>query len=197
MAAGPSRRRQPLMYYAPLTTGSGSAAPSAVGTYTAVANFAGSTDYAAAGGARAVFTITPATATVTVTSGNATYTGTAYVPATTVTGIQGADSNPTVTYSYYVGTEHERHQPRLGAEQRRHLHRGRQLRRRRVLQRRQQQPDDLRHHPDQHQRRRQPMPAASTPARPTRPRHRPTIPPASKASPQPSRTTAATSATRW
>jgi hypothetical protein len=83
------------------------AGAAAVGTYTLVASFKGSTDYAAAQSTAVTFTISQATPTVTVTDAGGTYNGKAF-PATAkvvaVTGTAGPSLEkiaPTLTY--YAG----------------------------------------------------------------------------------------------
>ena len=62
-------------------TNLGSTAPGAVGTYTVVANFAGSTDFASASSTPVTFNISQATPTVTVSYSGGTFTGNPF-PAT-------------------------------------------------------------------------------------------------------------------
>ena len=75
-----------LTYYVGSTpSGNGSStAPSAVGTYTVVAAFAGSTDYTSASSSK-TFTITVATPTVNVTDAGGVYTASTYPATATVT----------------------------------------------------------------------------------------------------------------
>ena len=92
-------------YYAGSTaTGNGSTtAPTAVGTYTVVASFAGSTDYAAAQSAPLTFTISKATPAVTASDAGGTYDGSPF-PATAL--VNGATSLEGVspTFTYYAGS---------------------------------------------------------------------------------------------
>ena len=95
-----------LTYYAGNGTGGtnlGGTAPSAAGTYTVVANFAGSTDYTSASG-QATFTITQATPTVVVTDAGGPYTGNPYPATATVNGGANLEGvSPTLTY--YAGSD--------------------------------------------------------------------------------------------
>ena len=95
-----------LTYYAGNGTGGanlGNTAPSAAGTYTVVANFAGGTDYTSASG-QATFTITQATPTVVVTDGGGPYTGNPYPATATVNGGANLEGvSPTLTY--YAGSD--------------------------------------------------------------------------------------------
>ena len=96
-----------LSYYAGTTaTGAGSAtAPATVGTYTVVASFAGSTDYAAASN-QTTFTITKATPLVMATDAGGIFSGSAFAAAGTVTGVSGIPAasleNVTPTLTYYT-----------------------------------------------------------------------------------------------
>ena len=85
----------------------GSTAPTAVGTYTVVASFAGSTDYASASDST-TFTISPATPTVAVTDADGTYNGSPFSASATVTGLSGPAAGTlegvSPTLEYYVGT---------------------------------------------------------------------------------------------
>ncbi len=98
-------------YYSGSGTGGtdlGSTAPTAAGTYTVVASFAGSTDYASAQSSAATFTISQATPLVQVTDAGGTYNGSAFPASAQVTGVNGT-AVPTLegvspTYEYYVGT---------------------------------------------------------------------------------------------
>ena len=103
-----------LTYYVGTGT-SGSAtstAPSAAGTYTVIASFAGSTSYASAQSSQVVFTITKASPLVTVVDAGGTYTGTAFPALVKVAGVvAGVDTTPslslegiTPTVSYYAGS---------------------------------------------------------------------------------------------
>jgi hypothetical protein len=98
-----------LKYYAGSTasgTGSGSA-PKAAGTYSVVAFYKGSTDYAATQSTPLAFTINPATPTVTVTDAGGTFNGKTFPAKTKVIGVSGsaAASLETVvpTLLYYAG----------------------------------------------------------------------------------------------
>ena len=86
---------------------SSSTAPSAAGSYTVLATFAGSTDYASASGL-ANFTIAQATPSVTVTDPGGTYDGTASTATATVAGIGGTAVSKlegvTPSLAYYSGT---------------------------------------------------------------------------------------------
>jgi hypothetical protein len=72
-------------------------APTTAGTYTVLANFAGSTDYTT-GAASTTFTISKAMPTVTASDQGGTYTGSAF-PATTAS-LEGV----TPSLTYYTGT---------------------------------------------------------------------------------------------
>ena len=91
------------------TTGTnlGSTAPTAVGTYTVVANYAGSTDYGSAN-AQQTFQITKATPTVQVTDNGGTYTGNPYSATGTITGVSGTPGSTLesvgLTFTYYSGS---------------------------------------------------------------------------------------------
>ena len=93
-----------LTYYVGNGTGGtnlGGTAPSAAGTYTVVANFAGSTDYAPASG-QTTFTIAQVTPTVAVTDAGGTYTGNPDPATSTINGgvsLEGVSP----TYTYYLG----------------------------------------------------------------------------------------------
>jgi hypothetical protein len=63
-------------------------APTAVGSYVAVASFAGNGSYAA-GSQQVSFSITPATPIVSVADAGGTYTGAAFTATATVTGVSG------------------------------------------------------------------------------------------------------------
>jgi hypothetical protein len=95
-----------LNYYVGTGTGGtnlGATAPSAIGTYTVVANFAGSTDYTAAASNPVTFSISQATPTVTVSDAGGTFNGTPFPGAALVNG--GASLEGVVpTLNYYVGT---------------------------------------------------------------------------------------------
>ncbi len=85
-------------------------APSAAGSYTVLATYAGSANYTTAGGVDD-FSIGKATPTVSVTDAGGTYNGTSVFPATaaTVTGV-GSDGtiasfgSSSLSYAYYTGT---------------------------------------------------------------------------------------------
>ena len=79
-----------LLYYAGATaSGTGSAtAPFQAGTYTAVATFAGSTDYTSAS-ASVIFTVAKVTSTVTVADAGGHYNGSPFPATATVTGLSG------------------------------------------------------------------------------------------------------------
>ncbi|MGA2068523.1 MAG: MBG domain-containing protein [Thermoguttaceae bacterium] len=84
-------------------------APTDAGTYTVVATFAGSGDYASAQSDPLTFTIGPATPTVTVAQGGGTYSGQPLPATATVAGVvNGVDTTPapslegvTPTLAYY------------------------------------------------------------------------------------------------
>ena len=151
-------------------TNLGGTAPSAAGTYTVVANFAGSTDFTAASSTPLTFNITKATPTVTVSDAGGTFTGNPF-PATA----QGqrwrqsgvGDSNADVLRGYrHLGHESRRH----GAECSGHLHRSGELRRQHRLRQRCQHSGHVQHHQghaDRHRQRRrwhlqwQPLPGHS------------------------------------
>src|SRR5262249_14808809 len=83
-----------LTYYAG-STASGTAlsgAPSAAGTYTVLASFAGSADYAGAS-KTVTFTITKASSTVAVSNAGGVFTGNAYSATATVAGISGTPNS--------------------------------------------------------------------------------------------------------
>ena len=84
-----------------------SGAPVQPGSYTVLADFAGSADYTAATGL-ADFSITPATPTVAVVDAGGTYDGQAFGADATVAGV-GGGSGPSLegvslAVSYYAGT---------------------------------------------------------------------------------------------
>ena len=94
-----------LTYYSGATaTGTPlSGAPGGAGTYTVVASFAGSADYATASSGPLTFNITKATPTVTVTDAGGTYTGSPYPASAKVNGTASLEGiTPTLTY--YVGS---------------------------------------------------------------------------------------------
>jgi RHS repeat-associated protein len=86
-----------------------SGAPSAAGTYTVLASFAGSTDYTT-GAASTTFTIAKANPSVTVTDYNGVFNGAAFTATDTVAGVanQSAPSasleSVTPSLTYYSGT---------------------------------------------------------------------------------------------
>ena len=100
-----------LTYYTGTqTSGTGSsAAPSAAGTYTVLASFAGSTDYAAAASAPVTFTIAKAVPVVSLKDAGGTYSGSAFAGASSVAGLNGSSAgsiegvSPTLTY--YTGSQ--------------------------------------------------------------------------------------------
>ena len=77
--------------------------PSAVGTYTVVANFAGSTDYKSTTSTPTTFTISQATPTVAVSDAGGTYSGSAFPATATVNG-NGSLETVTPTLTYYAGS---------------------------------------------------------------------------------------------
>ena len=86
-----------------------SGAPTVAGTYTALASFAGSADYAPAS-LSAVFTINPAMPTVAVSDAGGTYNGQPFPATATVAGVvTGVDNTPAAslegtspTFTYYL-----------------------------------------------------------------------------------------------
>ena len=94
-----------LTYYAgSAATGTAlSVAPSLAGTYTVVANFAGSADYTSATSTPATFTITQATPTVAVNDAGGTYSGSAFPATATVNG-NGSLETISPTLTYYTGS---------------------------------------------------------------------------------------------
>jgi hypothetical protein len=103
-----------LTYYVGSTvSGSGSTtAPSAAGTYTVVASFAGSTDYAAAQSGPVIFTIAQATPTISVADTGGICNGSPFPATAAVAGVvTGVDTTPAAslegvspTLTYYVGS---------------------------------------------------------------------------------------------
>jgi hypothetical protein len=93
-----------LIYYAGNTALPG--APSGAGTYTVVASFAGSADYAAAS-ASATFTIGAATPAVSVSDAGGTYSGQPFPATATVAGVNGLPASTLegvgVSLAYYAG----------------------------------------------------------------------------------------------
>ena len=83
-------------------------APSVVGTYTEVASFAGSADYASANSSPVTFSITQATPTVTVSDSGGKFTGSTFPATATVAGVDNTPAaslegvSPTLTY--YAGS---------------------------------------------------------------------------------------------
>ena len=94
-----------LTYYAgTAATGTAlSGAPSLSGTYTVVANFAGSADYKSATSTPATFTISQATPTVAVSDAGGTYSGSAFPATATVNG-NGSLETISPTLTYYAGS---------------------------------------------------------------------------------------------
>jgi hypothetical protein len=103
-----------VTYYVGSTaSGAGSTtAPSAAGTYTVVASFAGSKDYAVAQSKPLTFTIAKATPAFTVTDAGGTSNGSAFAATAKIAGVvSGVDSTPAttlegagLTVTYYVGS---------------------------------------------------------------------------------------------
>ena len=101
-------------YYVGSDTGGtnlGSTAPIAVGTYTVVASFAGSADYASASSNPVTFTINQVTPTVVASDAGGAYSGSADPATASITGV-GNQSTPTgslesvsPTFTYYIGTD--------------------------------------------------------------------------------------------
>ena len=118
-----------LTYYAG-TSATGTplgSAPTAVGTYTVVASFPGSTDYTSASASR-TFTITKATPNVSVADGGGTYTAQSFPATDSVSGV-GSQSTPsaslegvTPTLTYYSGTQRHGHGAREGSNRGRHVY---------------------------------------------------------------------------
>ncbi|WP_171475458.1 beta strand repeat-containing protein [Frigoriglobus tundricola] len=95
-----------LTYYAGTTaTGTPLAgAPTALGTYTVVALFPGTTDYKSAS-AKTRFTISQATPTLTVTRAGGAYTGSAFAASYTLNGVaNGTLEGTAASLTYYAGT---------------------------------------------------------------------------------------------
>jgi Bacterial Ig-like domain (group 3) len=99
----------PVYYAGSTATGTPlTGAPTDAGTYTVVATFAGSADYAAHTSAAVTFTIAKATPTVSVATPGGTYTGSAFNATAYVTGVSGPaaaqleGAAPTLTY--YAGS---------------------------------------------------------------------------------------------
>jgi hypothetical protein len=81
-----------------------SGAPSAAGTYTVVATFAGSADYSAATSNPVTFTISPAAPSVSVSDAGGTFNGAAFAAAAQVNGSASLEGvGPTLTY--YAGSQ--------------------------------------------------------------------------------------------
>jgi hypothetical protein len=99
-----------LLYYvgSSVSDSGSSVAPTAVGTYTVVASFAGSDDYTAAQSDPVTFTIAAATPTVNVSNAGGRYSGLPLAATATVTGIDGVPSSRLEgvgpTFTYYVGS---------------------------------------------------------------------------------------------
>jgi hypothetical protein len=74
-----------------------------VGTYTVIAGFAGSQDYAGASNST-TFTIGQAMPTVTVTDAGGTYNGIPFTATATATGVGGASVSGSFVFTYYVGS---------------------------------------------------------------------------------------------
>jgi hypothetical protein len=102
-------------YYIGTGTGGsslGSTAPTSAGTYTVVASFPGSADYAAAHSGPLTFTIKKATPTLSLSDAGGTYNGSAFTAASLVCGVVGGvDKTPAATLervrptlTYYVGS---------------------------------------------------------------------------------------------
>jgi hypothetical protein len=93
-----------LVYYAGNTALPG--APSGAGTYTVVASFAGSADYAAAS-ASTTFTIGAATSVVSVSDAGGTYSEQAFPATATVAGVNGVPASTLegvgLSLAYYAG----------------------------------------------------------------------------------------------
>jgi hypothetical protein len=99
----------PVYYAGSTATGTPiSTAPTAAGTYTVVASFAGSTDYAASTSAPITFTIAKVTPTVSVAAPGGTYTGSAFNATADVTGVNGPAAaqleGDSPTFTYYAGS---------------------------------------------------------------------------------------------
>jgi hypothetical protein len=99
-----------LSYYAG-TTAAGTplaGAPSAAGTYTVVAKFGGSSDYAASSSTPSTFMISPAAPAVNAAINSGTYNGSPFNAIATVTGLGGSPASSlegvTPKLSYYAGT---------------------------------------------------------------------------------------------
>ena len=110
-------------------------APSAIGTYTAVASFAGSTDYLSATSTPVTFAIGKAgraTPTVTVTDAGGGYNGSPYAATAQVNGASSLEAI-VPTLSYYSGTGLAITPLLGGPEHPRHLHRDGLLRRQHQL----------------------------------------------------------------
>src|SRR5205823_3784405 len=93
-----------LTYYAGAVAGGSPlpGAPSAAGTYTVVASFAGSADYGSAS-ASATFVIARATPTVKVSEAGGTYNGSAFPATATVNGGSSL-AGFGLTLTYYAGS---------------------------------------------------------------------------------------------
>jgi autotransporter-associated beta strand protein len=99
-------------YYVGIGTGGaslGSTAPSGAGTYTVVASFAGSADYAAAQSPPLTFTIGTATPTVVATDAGGTYNSNSFPASAYIAGVgnqsavAGSLEGVSPAFTYYVG----------------------------------------------------------------------------------------------
>jgi hypothetical protein len=79
------------------------AAPTAVGTYTAVATFAGSKDYAAATSSPVTFSIAPSAPKLTVSCAGGTYNGAAFAASAKVNGTASLEGVSPILI-YYAGS---------------------------------------------------------------------------------------------
>ncbi len=100
----------PTLAYYSGTSASGTAlggAPATAGTYTVLASYPGSTDYAS-GSKSVTFTIAPATPRVTVADGGGAYNGAAFAASDRVAGLNGTPvtslEGVTPSLTYYSGT---------------------------------------------------------------------------------------------
>jgi Bacterial Ig-like domain (group 3)/PKD domain/Beta-propeller repeat len=94
-----------LAYYAG-TTASGTplaGAPTDAGTYTVVATLQGGVEYAAASNSL-TFTISGALPVIAVSDGGGVYDGNQFPANATATGLDGAEVNGTLSYTYYDGS---------------------------------------------------------------------------------------------
>ena len=96
-----------IAYYTSNGTNLGTTAPSAAGSYSVIASFAGSTDYAPISSSRAGLTIGKALPIVTVADAGGAYTGSPYPATAKVAGVSGAAGasleSVTPTLIYYAG----------------------------------------------------------------------------------------------